>query len=241
MVHTFLKSLLATEKKLRQRKDIKAGTIPFGVGGAARGGLAVIKFLPRIGTGLQQVGGVVKGAVQAAILGGILAGGGFTFFPKLFKGARKTTQIVLGKPTGEEQFFTPLPEGKPELSIKEMLKIAAVGGLAGLLAAGVVIIPDQVQKFLDRREKKGNGEVPQAPEGLLEPLPLPADTGKELAGAGVASPVPITPETQDIGKVRRRKHKIKRLEPQGQKIFQSVRVIVNSNSLNRKYIREVCV
>lgn len=190
--------------KFAKGEKVITGTIPFGAGvaGIGKGLLGAFKALPTVGK-------AIKGFLTATLLGGAIAGGGAAIIPKLFAGAKKGAEILTGdEPVTQED-------------IPDVLKVAGLGGLAGLLTAGALLLPAALG------------------QPSLETLPLP------VAGAGIlpteagAAVTPVTPETQIIDDKPKKVTRKRAIQPRRTTIRQQVDVRVGVNAANKKFIKNI--
>ena len=205
-----IKSLVDVKTLFFGFEDVKQEPLP--LGGAAvtagRGILGLIKALP-------SVGKAVKGFATATILGGVLAGGGFALIPKLFGGAKRGTEVLLGdKEIGKED-------------ISDVGKVAALGGVAGLVGAGITLLPRIFGKDEPTLETIPAAVAP------INSLPVETDT------RGITAEKPVTPETETIEAGVKKKPSKRRSQPRRQTISQRVDVRVGVNAGNRRHIKNI--
>lgn len=206
----FQRQVARAEARARPTRVLK-GTLPIGAGiaGLGKGFLGFFKALP-------SVGKAIKGLLTATLATGAIAGGGALVIPKLFKGAKKGAQIL----TGDE----PITKAQ----IPDVLKAAGLGGLAGLLGAGALLLPAALG------QPEGFQTLPQAINGLpaagaQQVLPTEAGTTQK----------PVTPETQIINGEPVKKPRKRATQARRTTIKQEVNVRVGVRGDSRKFIKNV--
>lgn len=189
-------------------EPVQRGALPIGAGavGLGRGLLSLVKGLP-------SVGKAIRGFLTATVLGGAIAGGGLKLIPKIFKGAERGTEILLRD------------EPIKEKEISDVAKVAALGGIAGLVGAGITLLPD----ILRDKEIPSIAELP-APLNAIPTAPIEKERVSEK---------PVVAETEIIepGVVKKRPRR--RIQPRRQTISQRVDVRVGVNAGNRRNIKNV--
>jgi len=203
----------------------KAGKV-LGLATTAAAAAAAAAANPAIAA--RAVGSLVpkSGMGKAAAL---LVGGAAVTSKTVRKAIVETPSLIFekGEALGKEA-ETQVSEGS---SGGKTTTAVLLGAAAGLAIPKVLDLIGQGKEKVSAAKETATGILQELPADLKEQLPVIGSAPAEM---------PITPETEELIKTRRRKHKKKALEPPRQTIRQTVNVQVGVNAGNKKYIRNVC-
>lgn len=163
---------------------------------------SIIKALPKTPTGV----------IKTVAVGGVVAGGGLAVLPKIYTASKVATKEALPVLLGEEK-FTKEKAGSVAKVVGTALGIGAVGyGVAKVI------------------EKATTKETVAKAVGVAKKVILPATAGKVLAKEKeikTDTTLPAVRETTTLTKKRRKKRKVKKVQPQ--RISQKVNLYINNN------------
>lgn len=213
---------------------------------------SVIRAAPKVVTAIPKVVQTVTKAATFAAIGTAVTGfltGSPSTRETLGKVVNPVTVFKGAKSGGQsfENFLNPASPGEGLMSSEVLMNtveeneaarradiaknIVLGAGAAGVIAAGVAVVPKIIDKIKDKETPTfpTSSEIPDSPASpVLQP-------SKE--GMGAAAPSGM--QTTDIYKPRRRKAKKSSQRGQGQTIKQSVMVQVGVNAANRKYLNRI--
>lgn len=173
---------------------------------------------------------VVKGVAGA----GIVAGGGLTILPSVFKGTKEATKKAI-----------PVLKGEKELggdTIKDVAKVVGLGLGIGAVGTGAGIV---AEKILNRDKEKVVQELapttPQETAGGLMPSVSPISPSQDVN----TPPLALTPQTEEIKTGRRASKRRKTKSKDLPSIYNKINVIVSNKAnstgirMNKKYLKGV--